>query len=458
MRIIICGGGQVGYNIAAYLSREENDVTVIDVDPEIVDKVNNELDVNAIMGHASKPDIIDAAGASEADMLIAVTSSDEVNMVACQVAHSLFNVPKKVARIRDQSYLDPAWFNLFSRSQMPIDVIISPEKAVAESIVRRIMTPGTTNVITLAEDNILVVGIKCEKDCPLINTQLGQVKSLFHDLKFNILNIFREGDVIIPDENDQMIIGDEVYIIVDRSHLKRILEAFGHNEKRGHKILLLGGGNIARSFISLLYETKGKYSITVIEKDRARAVSLSEDFEDIIVLNGDCLSQDILREADVENTDTAIVITNDDEANILTSLLVDKLGVERVVTLVNKNSFSTIISSLGIDDIVSPRSITVSSVMQHVRRGRIKSAHNIKDGSLEIIEIELSETSGVINRQMNEIGIPKNIVVAALVRKGEVIIPDEETVFKLEDHVIILSRQEDASIVEEFFSIKVGLL
>ena len=236
MRVIICGAGQVGYNIASYLAREDNDVTVVDVDRLLIEQVNDQLDVNALLGHASDPEVLSMAGASDADLIVAVTDQDEVNMVACQVAHSLFGVPKKIARIREQSYLNPAWSNLFSRAHMPIDVIISPEIEVARSINQRLRIPGTTSVVSLAEGRVYLVGVICREDCPVVNTQLKQMHDTFPDLKFEITAILRNGTPIVPGPDDQLQVDDEVFFFTVSEHLPRALAIFGHEEKRARQI------------------------------------------------------------------------------------------------------------------------------------------------------------------------------------------------------------------------------
>ena len=252
MRVIICGAGQVGYNIAEYLAKEENDVTVVDIGRELISRINDELDVNAILGHASNPDTLKLAGANDADMIVAVTQSDEVNMVACQIGHSLFGIPKKIARVREQAYLQPEWSNLFSRAHMPIDVIISPEVIVAQDIYQRLAVPGTTFVNILADGLAHMIGVVCEEDCPVINTPLGQLNNLFPDLSFQVLAILRDNKPIIPDETDQLEVDDEVFFIVDTKHLKRVMTAFGHEEDEARRIVIAGGGNIGITLAKLI--------------------------------------------------------------------------------------------------------------------------------------------------------------------------------------------------------------
>ncbi len=458
MRVIICGAGQVGYNVAAYLAREDNDVTVIDNNHNVISAINEDLDVNGIVGHASNPDTLFQAGANEADMIIAVTHSDEVNMVACQVAHSLFNVPKKIARVRDQSYLDPAWSNLFSRVHMPIDVIVSPEVEVARAIARRLSVPGTTNVIPMAEGKVHLVGVICNERCPVVNTPLRQLTNLFPDLKVEVIAIMRDSRALIPDSDEQILIGDEVYFCVDTRQLKRSLLAFGHEEQEARRLIIMGGGTIGYNLAGILQKEHRDLRIKVIEKNEDRSIFLSEELENIVVLHGDGLDRDILEEADIGRSETLIAVTNDDETNILGSLLAKQYGCQRVITLINKNVYMPMITHLGIDAIVSPRTITVSTIMQHVRRGRIKGLHNIRDGFAEVIEAEISETSSIVNTPIEELGLPDKVIIGAVVRKDEVIIPRPETVIRTGDRIIVLAAQAQARKVEKLLSVQVDLI
>lgn len=457
MRVIICGGGEVGFSIASYLSREDNDVTVIDTRPQTVSHVVDILDVNGIAGHASNPDVLAQAGALEADMIVAVTHSDEVNMVACQVAHSLFNVPRKIARIREQAYLDPAWSNLFSRVHMPIDVIISPEAEVARTINERLSVPGTTNVVSLAEGRVHLAGVLCGPACPLVHTPLRQLNQIFPDLRIEVVAILRGSRVIIPDADDQILVGDEVYFCVETRHMRRALAAFGHEEKEARRIVVLGGGHIGHDLTKLLVRDNRDARVKIIERNEARAVWLSEHLEGVVVLQGDGLAREIMEEADIGNAETLIAITDDDEANILASLLAKQYGCQRVITLVNKQSYTPLINSLGIDAVVSPRAITVSTIMRHVRRGRIKALHNLRDNFAEVIEAEASETSSIVNTPLSEIRLPPQVALGAIVRGDQVILPHADCVIRPGDHVIILAAQGQGRKVERMFSVQVDL-
>ena len=457
MRVIICGAGQVGYNIASYLSREDNDITVIDQNQAAINKVNDTLDVNAILGHAAQPDTLAAAGANDADMVIAVTHTDEVNMVACQVAHSLFNVPRKIARIRQTSYLDTAWSNLFSRAHMPIDVIISPELEVARAITRRLAFPGTTNVIKMAGGQVYLCGVLIDSDCPLTNTPFEQLATLFPNARLRVVAILRSGQVIIPKKDDQMLVGDEVYFVIDVDQVDQALDVFGREDDQARRVVIVGGGNIGMSLIKEIREQQPLVSLKVIEKDHERAKYLSEQLEDVIIINGSGLDRDILQEVHIERAEALVAITDDDETNILGSLLAQNHGCKRTITLVNKSTYNMLLSSLGIGAVVSPRAITVSTIMQHVRRGRIKAVHNIGDGAIEAIEAEASENCSIINTPISGLELPADTIIGAIIHNGTITFPCPDTVIKPGDRVIFIASREQARKVEKLFSVNVNI-
>lgn len=457
MRVIICGAGQVGYSIASYLSREDNDVTVIDNNARLIAQVNEELDVNGILGHASNPDVLSLAGANDADMIIAVTHSDEVNMVACQVAHSLFGVPKKIARIREQDYLNPAWSNLFSRAHMPIDVIISPEQVIAEDIFQRLSVPGTTFVISMAKGKAHMVGVICREDCPVVNTPIAQIEQLFSDLSFKIMAILRNNKPIVPKSDEQLYVGDEVYFLADTRHLTRVLAAFGHEEKEARRIVIAGGGSVGYGLAKLLTKQGRGAQIKMVEHNEKRAEFLSEQLENVVVLRGSGLDKDILEEASIGSVETLVAVTNDDESNILGSLLAKQYGCERVITLVNNNSYSSLIGPLGIDAMVSPRSTIVATIMQHVRRGRIRGLHNLRDGFAEVFEIEVSDTMSVVNKEVDDLTLPADVILGGIIRDKELVIPRAGAMVRSGDILIMLATQQQAKALEKMFSIQVDL-
>ena len=454
MKVIICGAGQVGFNIAHYLASENNDVTVIDQRPELIRKITDTVDVQAILGHASHPSVLEQAGAGDADMLIAVTQFDEVNMVACQVAHSLFNVPTKIARVRAQTYLQPMWSNLFTREHMPIDVIISPEIEVARAITRRLQVPGAIDVIPMAGDKVRLIGVRCDAQTPLINTPLRQLTVLFPDLNIVIIGIVRDGRPIVPTAEDQMLEGDEVYFVCDTLQVDRALAAFGREDCEARRIVIFGGGNIGLFLAQQIEEAHPSASVKVIELNKERAEYVAKSLHRTVVLNGDALDPEILAEANVASAETVVAVTNDDETNILAALLAKRYGAKRAMTLINKTTYNALMGPLGIDVVISPRAITVSNILQHVRRGRIHAVHSLHEGFGELIEADALETSSLVGKPLREVKLPNGVLLGAVVRNGAMISPRGNTVVQAGDRVVLFAAAEAVKKVEKMFSVR----
>jgi trk system potassium uptake protein TrkA len=454
MKVIVCGAGQVGYNIARHLAGEGNDVTVIDQRPELISKISDTLDVKGLVGFASHPNMLESAGAADSDMVIAVTFADEVNMVACQICHSLFKVPTKIARVRHQSYLEPMWRDLFSRDHMPIDVIISPEVEVARAVVRRLQVPGAIDVIPFAGGRVSLVGVHCSTDCPVVHTPLRQLTELFPDLGMLVVGILRGDRLIVPTGDDHMIPGDDVYFTVDTNHMDRALAAFGHEEEEARRIIIVGGGNIGMSLAREIEESFPDVNLKIIEIDADQAKAAADQLQRGVVLHGNALDREILEEANVAATETIVAVSNDDEVNVLSSLLAKRYGAKRAVTLINNSSYGPLVSSLGIDVVVSPRDVTVSTILQHVRRGRIRAVHSIREGLAEVIEAEALETSPLMGTPLREVKLPSGIIVGAILREDEVIIPNGDTVIRTKDRVIMLAAAGQVKKVEKLFSVR----
>ncbi|HIJ38628.1 MAG TPA: Trk system potassium transporter TrkA [Rhodospirillaceae bacterium] len=454
MKVIVCGAGQVGFNIARYLANENNDVAVIEHRPELIRKISDTLDVRCLLGFASHPHILEQAGAADADMIIAVTAADEVNMVACQVARSLFHVPTTIARVRHQSYLQPIWSNLFRRDHLPIDVIISPEIEVARSITRRLQVPGAIEVIPLADDKVRLIGVRCRDDTPLVNTPLRQLTVLFPDLKIVVIGIVRQGRAIVPTAEDQMLAGDEVMFVVDTQHVQRAMTAFGHEEPEARRIVIFGGGNIGQFLAQQIEALPSEVSAKVIEINRLRAEEAAKILEHTTVLNGDVLDSEILEEANVGSAETVVAVTNDDETNILSALLAKRLGCKRVMALVNKAEYAGLMSTLGIDVVISPRAITVSKILHYVRRGRVHAAHSLHEGFGELLEADAMETSPLVGKPIKDIKLPNGVLLGAVVRDGKVISPRGSTVVQAKDRVVLFASTDAVKKVEKMFSVR----
>ncbi len=453
MKVVICGAGQVGFGIAEQLSIEGNDVSVIDNSARLIQSISDILDVQGFVGHGAHPDTLAQAGAGEADMLIAVTLHDEVNMVACQVAHSLFNVPTKVARVRAQSYLAAHWRDLFSRDHLPIDVIISPEIEVGEMVLRRLALPGAFDTAEFAGGRVMVTGIVCEENCPIVDTPLRQLTELFPDLRSLVVGIYRDGKVFIPHADDVMLVGDIAYVVADQDHVRRTLSIFGHEEPEANRVIIAGGGNIGVYVARELEQRQSTAKIKLIESDRERAVKVADVLDRSVVLHGSALDETLLREADILHTDTIVALTNSDEANLLSCLIAQRLGAARSLCLVNNRTYPDLTRNLGISAYVNPRQVTVSRILQLVRRGRIRGVHSIQNGQAEVLEAEALETSPLIGKPLRGLKQFDGVRVGAIIRDGEVIIPDGDMAIEAKDRIVMCARQKDVRKVEQMFRV-----
>lgn len=453
MKVIICGAGQVGTGIAERLSAEGNDVSIIDASAELVQRANDLLEVRAIEGNAAHPDTLDRAGASEADMLIAVTLYDEVNMVACQVAHSIFDVPTKIARVRAQSYLKPEWSGMFSRDNMPIDHIISPEIEVGNMIMRRLELPGAFDTVTFADGRITMLGIACDDECPVIDTPLRQLADLFPDLPAMTVSIVRDGRIFIPHANDEIRSGDDVYVIMPSEQVTRVLQVFGHEEVQARRVVIAGGGNVGLYLAELIEEREPSVRLKLIESSRTRAEETADRLSRTIVLHGSALTENVLREAEVHAADTLVAVTNDDQANLLTSALARQLGCQSSLALINSANYSGMIRTLGINAQINPRAITVSRILQYVRRGRIRGVHSVHNGDGEIIDAEVLETAPILSRPLKELRHSDGIRFGAVLRDDRVIIPKGDTQLEPKDRVVLFARDDYVKEVEQLFRV-----
>lgn len=452
MRVIVCGAGGVGTGIARQLAAEDNNVTVIDQSPELIQRIQETLDVRGLVGHAAHPNVLDRAGASEADMLIAVTFADEINMIACQVAHSLFRVPLKVARVRAQPYLEPEWQDLFSRENMPIDVIISPEIEVGRSVLRRLEVPGAFETIEFADGRIQFVGVRIEPQSPIVNTPLKQLSELFPGVKSTVVAVWRAGHLFVPSSTDQIMAGDDIYFIADRDHVARTLDIFGHQEQEARRILIVGGGNIG-VFTARNLEGHPTVKTKIIEYEKAKAEWAADQLERTVVLHGSGLDQGLLREAGVQDTETFITLTNDDEVNILAAVIAKKLGARKAIALLNNQDYGPLMQSLGVDAYIDPKTITVSTILRHVRRGRIKGLYSIRNGEGEVIDAEALETSPLVGKPLREANLPDGVLVGALLREREVITPRGESEVHAGDRVILFAQRNMVRKVEQMFRV-----
>lgn len=453
MRVIICGAGQVGYGIAERLAAEDNDISVIDTSAELIQVIRDTLDVRGFVGHGAHPDVLAAAGADQADMIIAATLYDEVNIVACEVAHALFNVPTKIARIRAQAYLQSHYQDLFSRDHMPIDVIISPELEVGEMVLRRIALPGVSDVVRFADENVAVLAIECLEDCPVINTPLFQLTDLFPDLAATVMAIVRDDKLFIPRSTDQMFSGDIAYVAATKSQVRRTLALFGHEEPEATRIVIAGGGNVGLHVAQTIEAKQPKTKVKLIEPNLQRANAIADELRRSLVLHGSALDQKLLIEAEIQDADLMVTLTNDDQVNMLAAVMAKGLGCKSNLVLINNPDFLNLSKSLGIDAHISPRSVTISRVLQHVRRGRIRAVHSVQKGQAEIIEAEALETSPMVGAPLRELDLPAGLRIGAIYRNGEVIKPDGNVRIKPKDRVVLFATAETVKQVEQMFRV-----
>jgi trk system potassium uptake protein TrkA len=452
MDIIICGAGRVGYGIAEKLSAERNSVTIVDISPELIQTVTTELDVRGIVGHGSYPSVLKEAGAETADMIIAVTYSDEVNMIACQIAHSLFGTPMKIARVRAQDYLNDRWRDLYSRKNMPIDIIISPEIEIGKAVLRRLNTPGAFDVVPFANGTVQLVGVHIEDNCPIVSIPVQQIDQLFPDLKATIVGVTRDKQFFVPNNDDQLEIGDDAYFVVESVNAHRLFDIVGSVEEKSRQIVIIGGGNIG-SFVARELEKVSGVRVRVIEKDKATAESTADQLRHTVVLNGDALSVAVQEEAGVGDAQTVLCLTNDDKTNILASIMAKSIGAGQVFCLINDTSFLDMKSSLDIDLIIDPRMTTVSSILTHVRKGRILDVFAIENGMAEVMEGEVLETSPLSGKTLSESSLPDGVAIGAIIRDNVVMKPTPELVIRNKDRIVLSAEKSDLKYVEQLFRV-----
>jgi len=458
MNIIICGAGRVGFTIAKLLSEQGHSITVIDQSSEDIQKINDSLDVKSIVGKATYPSILEKANASETDMIIAVTRNDEINMLICQISFSIFNIPKKIARIRSQDYLNPKFTSVYNKENLPIDVIISPEIEIAKSIQRKLEAPGALDNVPFADNQIRLLEILIKDNCKSINIKFNELTKKHPNLKANIIGINREEKFFIPKKTDSVKKEDKIYVIINSSQMAETLKAFGHEEKISKKILIIGGGNIGYNLAKNIEETLDTVRVKIVEKDKKRAEYLAQELNDTIIINGNGLDEEVLTEANLEESETVLALTNDDEDNLMVSVLVEKFAKDkkdiddkRTMALINKPNYSLLQSSLKIDDLIDPRMNTVSSILKHVHKGTIENAYTISNGEYEVIEAEIIETSELINKELKNSNLPEEIRIGAVLRNKKVMIPRSDFVFKKEDRVVFLAKKDSISFVENIF-------
>ena len=455
MKVIICGAGQVGWQIARHLSGERNDVTVVDNNPDLVRRATETLDVQGIAGFASYPDVLDRAGARDADMIIAATYSDEVNMVTCQVAHSVFAVPRKIARLRAQSYLTAIYSDLYRREHMPIDVVISPEREVAEAALRRLNAPAAFDTEQFLDGRATLIGIVLDEDCPVLSTPLRQLTDLFSTLRAIVVGIRRGRRLFSPEPGDQLFAGDQIYVITHTDDVNRTLEIFGKRITRQERVVIIGGGNVGLSVARTLEKRVEKVRAKIIERDRNSAERAADALERTVVLHGDGMDAELLSEANIDRANAVLAVTDDDKTNLLASVRAKASGCPMAICLINDPTLIPLLAPLNIDAYINPRSTTVSSILRHVRHGRVRGVYSIGDAEAEVIEAQVLSTSPIAGQLIRDIDFPEGVLVGAISKGGQVIKPTGGMRVDEGDVIVLFALAADVPEVERLFQVSI---
>lgn len=455
MKVIICGAGQVGWQIARHLSGENNDVTVVDKNPDLVARATETLDVQGVEGFASYPDILESAGARDADMLVAATHSDEVNMVTCQIAHSVFEIPRKIARLRAQSYLDAIYSDLYHREHLPIDVVISPEREVAEAALRRLSAPCAFDAERFFSGRATLLGIQLDADCPVVNTPLRQLSDLFSTLNTIVVGVRRKGTLFVPHSRDQLFPADQIYLFTETQDVDRTLEVFGKEVRKQERVVILGGGNVGLAVAEALETRHDRVRAKVIELDRATAEKAADALERTVVLHGNGMDSELLKEAGITRADAILAVTDDDKVNILSAVRGKAAGCPLAVCLINDTSFIPLMDPLDIDAHINPRATTVSSILRHIRHGRVRGVYSVGDAEAEVIEAQVLSTSPIAGHAIRDIGFPEGVLVGALLKGDKLVKPTGKTRIEEGDMLAIFAMTADVPQVESLLQVSI---
>ena len=457
MKIIVCGAGEIGSNIAKQLVYEDNDVTIIDESESLLRLLNKSVDLKSICGKTSHPDVLEKAGADEADMLIAVSDSDELNIISCEMANHLFKIPLKVARIKESEYLNPSFVKkLFSSGKIDVDAIISPELEVAKDVIRKLNTPGAFDSFYLGDKMARIIGISINEDCPIINTPLRMLPGIFSGLEVKILSIFRRNEIIIPNGKAELYPGDDIYICIRNEDILRALRVFGIKSQENRKLIVVGAGNIGLNILKILEKDYPDINCKIIDNDLERTKDISSELsKQITILCGDAIDSNLLKEAGAASAEAIITVTDDDEVNIFSSLLAKDLGCKRTMAIVNNSNYRNLSKKLDLDVLINPGNITTSAILQYVRRGKVKEIHDFGNDRGEIMEIEILPTTKFADNKIADLDIPDGVVIGSIVREKKVIFPDENTTIFVKDKLIIFSKPSSIKEIEKYSEVNI---
>ena len=455
MKIIILGAGQVGGTLAENLASEENDITVVDSNAERLRELQDRIDIRTIQGMASFPSVLKQAGADEADMLVAVTNSDEVNMVACQIAYTMFHTPSKIARIRQSAYLSKD--KLFADDALPIDVLISPEQVVTNYIRRLLERPGALQVLDFAGGRAQLVAMKAYYGGPLVGQELRYLKEHMPNIESRVAAIFRRGQAIMPKGTTVLEADDEVFFIADRRHIRNVMSEMQRLDDDYKRIIIAGGGNIG---LRLAQSAENDFKVKIIEQNMDRCQFLSETLTKAMVFNGNASDKELLISENIEETDIFCALTNDDEANVMAAMLAKRLGAHKVMALINNPAYVDLMQGGEIDIAISPQLATIGSLLKHVRKGDVVNVHSLRRGAAEAMEAIAhgdENSSKVVGRTVQQVELPPGTTIGAIVRNDEVLIAHDTTRIESGDHIILfLTNKKRIHEVEQLFQVGLG--
>lgn len=457
MKIIILGAGQVGTTVAQSLANEANDITVVDQQPALLKELQDRLDIKTVTGHASHPDVLYRAGIVDADLVLAVTNSDETNMVACQIAHTLFHTPTRLARVRSPDYLTHP--ELFAPTAVPVDVLISPEQLVTTYIRHLIEQPGVLQILDFLDGKAQLVAVRAHYGGPLVGKQLRNLAQQLPKIETRVAAIFRRDRAIIPDGDTVIEADDEVFFIGAQRDIPAVVAAFRRSDKPNRRAIIAGGGNIGKRLAELI---ESKYRVKLIERDPQRCRHLAETLHKTVILQGDAGDADLLKAEDIEDTDVYCAVTNDDEANILSAMLAKRLGARKTLTIINRQSYVDLAQGTAVDIAVSPAQVTIGALLTHIRRGDVVAVHSLRRGAAEAIEIIAHgdrETSRVVGRRIEELPLPEGTTIGAIARADRLIFPHRDTVIESEDHIVLfLADKRKIVDVERLFQVAITFI
>tara|TARA_B100001248_G_C27390994_1_gene462333 strand:+ start:909 stop:2285 length:1377 start_codon:yes stop_codon:yes gene_type:complete len=452
MNIIICGAGEVGYSLAKYLSSDNMNVTLIDESSEKLEKISSLIDVRTLVGKSYNPEVLSQANIEEAELLISVNENDVINILTCEISKILFKIPTTIARIKEKEFLNNKWSELFSEKGFKVDYIISPEDEVASMLARLVAVSGAHDLISFANDKVRLIGFKLEDDCPVLDTPLKELTELFPNLNTKIVLMVRDEKIMIPNKMEELVQGDDIYLLSDSNNIERVLNVFGKKIIKSRRIVIIGAGIIALNIAKILEINEPDSSITIIENNKEIAERAAMQLEKANVLLGDAVESEIMQEAEISKADIVFSVTDSDEINTLVSTLAKKAGTRNCYALLKGDKYLPVISLMDIDGIISPKELTVSKVLKHIRRGDISDVYELQAGKAEIIEFLVKEGSQLVGIPLKEAKLPDNAIIGTVVRDDIVLTPTGDTIIEARDKVVMCLLHDAIHEIEAFIA------